>query len=115
MQRDLDELAATNLDLEGKLKTAVILKTQVERDARGVSGVSDELTLELERQHMDSERKFSDANELCSSQKDMIVSKNAEIASLQLAIKELELSNAYMKNEKLQRVLECLKKQTCLI
>jgi hypothetical protein len=29
----------------------------------------------------------------------MIVSKNAEIASLQLAIKELELSNAYTKNE----------------
>jgi hypothetical protein len=64
MQRDLDELAVTNLDLEGKLKTAVTLKTQVERDARGVSGVSDELTLELERQHMDSERKLSDANEL---------------------------------------------------
>ena len=61
--------------------------------------MSDELTLQIERQHLDAQRQLSDARELCSSQKDTIIAKNAEITSLQTAIKELELLNAFMKSE----------------
>jgi chromosome segregation ATPase len=99
MQRDLDELAATNLDLEGKLKTAVLMKAQVEREARGVSGVSEELSLEIQRQHLESQRNLNDARELCSTQKDALVAKSTEISSLQSIIKEFELANAFLKSE----------------
>ena len=99
MQQDLDELASINLDLEGKLKTAVIVKAQVEREARGVSGLSDELSLEIERQHLDAQRQLNDVRDLCSSQKDTIVAKNAEIVLFQTTIKELEIVNSFMKSE----------------
>ena len=46
----------------------VVVKAQVEREARGVSGLSDELSLEIERQHLDAQRQLNDVRDLCSSQ-----------------------------------------------